>query len=200
MDRRTALSGLGATILLAGCATQAARAQAPAPAGLLISDLSDIRGPEGGPYVVLIPTHEETRATPNLVEALQHLGSTLAQRREAQSSRLAFVADPSSGDFDAGASARAIDALNAAQNFGLSPSGGAILVVSPAHPTQPASPEARAWVFESNDPAIIASSISRGAMNADRHPQDVIPQNAWDALLSVLGFSSAVPKPSHPRP
>jgi hypothetical protein len=181
-------------------------AEAPAVPNIVTGDLNDVpEAADGGPYVVLIPTAAGTRPSPVLTAALQNLAGSLTQRRGASTSHIAYVANPATGEFDAGATMRAVDALNQTHAFDLTTSTGPILVISAAHPTRGADPNAVAWVFASGDPTQLAQSIGSAVHRADRHevpsniPQQPNPLGGVNWLWGYI-FHGADPKPAAPRP
>lgn len=207
MDRRTIVGTLGlGALVLAGCATSAVSVEAPAVPRMVTGDLNAVpEAADGGPYVVLIPTSAETRPVPELTAALQTLADAVARHHGTTARHVAYVADPSSGAFDAAATLRAVDALNQARSFGLTATQGPILVVSGTHPTRGTEQDAAAWVFASSDPTQLAQSISSVVPRSDRHevaggvPSHPDPLSGWAWLWDIV-FPGAHSKPPASTP
>ena len=148
-------------------------------------------------YVVLIPTHEETRASPELLVALRHVSEELASAPEQSPSGAAFLGAPETGGFDAAASALTIDDLNARYGFGFDRSDGAILLFAHGNPVSAAREDVYALVFETNDASAIAAAMqdaSLGLINKGIGPE--APPSLWE-LIEHLLVPSTAPKPPH---
>lgn len=200
MKRGTALVFVAATIAtfwLGGCAS----AQPAEPGDMVLGSLAEIpaAGANAVPYgshVVLIPTHAETRATPELLAALERLSDELASAPEQSPSAAVFLGAPETGGFDSAASTQAINDLNSRYGFGLDGSSGAILLFMHGDPARAAREDVYTFVFETNDTTAIAQALENSFLTRTKGVGADAPHSLWE-LLELLSVPLTTPKPPH---
>jgi|CXWL01.1.fsa_nt_gi hypothetical protein len=156
-------------------------------------------GENGTPYasyVVLIPTHDETRASTELLVALRRVSEKLASAPEQSPSGAAFLGAPETGGFDAAASALAIDDLNARYGFGFDRADGAILLFVHGNLESAAREDVYALVFEANDASAIAAAMQDASLWIDKGISAEAPPSLME-LIQHLFVPSTTPKPPH---
>jgi hypothetical protein len=138
-------------------------------------------------YLMLVPTHEETQATPELRAALEASARALSWQTSQRIGAL-FVGDD--GAFSPAVSGDAIADLNTRYGFGLDPSGGAVLVIVGGNPAT--TPLATSRVYSINDPLLIAASLQDVARQTGQNSgyRALPPNQSSGSVLGQLTLAS----------
>lgn len=204
MKRPTLLACIAAMFAMAWLNTHAVAqpADAGAAGATVVGSLAGAPPTSAGgapyaSYVILIPTHSETQATPEMLAAIRHVSDQLGSVADQSPSGALFLGAPATRTYDAVASASTIADLNARYGFGLDPSGGAILLFVHGAPASAMREAVYARVFAESDTAtLVAAMNGTGPILYSKGVDIAHPPTLWELIQHIL-VPTTTPVPPH---